>query len=76
MQVNQEVLYDIFDPLNQTSLTHFYGIAHGSYRDTGGVLCYFRWFGISDSGLEGCFNGVRVSIVRILLRVVVYIGKI
>ena len=38
-------------------------MAHGSYRDTGGVLCYFRGgFGISASGLEDTvFNGIRVK---------------
>ena len=55
---------DIFDPLNQTSDNSFlHGMAHGSYRDTGGVLCYFRGgFGISASGLEDTvFNGIRVK---------------
>ena len=38
-------------------------MAHGVYRDTGGVLCYFRGgFGISDSGLEDTvFNGISVK---------------
>jgi len=55
---------DIFDPLNQTSDNSFlHGMAHGSYRDTGGVLCYFRGgFGISASGLEDTvYNGIRVK---------------
>ena len=55
---------DIFDPLNQTSNNSFlHGMAHGVYRDTGGVLCYFRGgFGISDSGLEDTvFNGISVK---------------
>ena len=55
---------DIFDPLNQTSDNSFlHGMAHGSYRDTGGVLCYFRGgFGIGGSGTEDTvFNGIRVK---------------